>query len=128
MWRWEFLRYAIVGIVSNALLFVLYLMFTSLGVGHNLAASLVYAVGVAQTFVFNRAWSFRDRGARGIAFARYVAAYAFGYVLNMIVLIALVDRAGYPHQWVQGIMILILAVILFLLQKHWVFRGKAATR
>ena len=63
MWRREFIRYAIVGVVSNALLFVLYLSLTVAGVGHKLAATLVYAVGVAQTFVFNRSWSFRDEGA-----------------------------------------------------------------
>jgi len=128
MWRREFIRYAIVGVVSNALLFVLYLSLTVAGVGHKLAATLVYAVGVAQTFVFNRSWSFRYEGAAHHAFARYIAAYAVGYIVNMIALATLVDRAGYPHQWVQGIMIVVLAVMLFLLQKFWVFRQKVVMR
>ena len=117
-----FVRFAIVGIVSNALLFVLYLLVTQLGMGHKLAATLAYAVGVLQTFVFNRSWSFRDGGALGPTCIRYVAAYGFGYLLNMLVLVLLVDRAGYPHLWVQGAMILVLAVMLFLMQKLWVFR------
>src|SRR5438552_667659 len=75
-----FVRFAIVGIVSNAVLFVLYLLVTQLGMGHKLAATLAYAAGVLQTFVFNRSWSFRDVGALRPACIRYVAAYGFGYL------------------------------------------------
>lgn len=120
----EFARFAVVGVVSNAALFLLYLVITQLGVGHKLAASLVYAIGVIQTFVFNRSWSFRDRGAAAPALGRYVGVYAAGYLLNMIVLVVMVDRAGHPHQWVQGTMIVVLAVLLFAAQKLWVFRDK----
>ncbi len=124
----ELVRFTIVGVVSNALLFVLYLVMTQLGMGHKLAATLAYAAGVLQTFVFNRSWSFRADGALRPAFFRYVAAYAFGYVINMVALVVLVDRAGYPHRWVQGVMILLLAALLFLLQKLWVFRETARGR
>ena len=98
---------------------------TSLGMGHKLAATLAYAIGVLQTFFFNRSWSFRDAGAPGPAFVRYVAIYAFGYLFNMAALVVFVDRAGYQHQLVQGAIILILAGALFLLQKFWVFRDKS---
>jgi putative flippase GtrA len=120
----EFARFAVVGVLSNLALFLLYLVITHLGVGHKFAASLVYAIGVMQTFVFNRTWSFRDRGAAAPALRRYIAVYGAGYVLNMIVLTALVDHAGYPHQWVQGTMIIVLAVLLFAAQKLWVFRDQ----
>jgi putative flippase GtrA len=49
-------------------------------------------------------------------------AYGLGYVINLLVLFVLVDHLGYPHQVVQGMMVLALAVMLFLLQKFWVFR------
>lgn len=121
----EFVRFAIVGVISNAVLFAFYLVMTESGVGAKLAATVAYAVGVVQTFFFNRSWSFGDKSARGPAFIRYVVAYALGYVFNMVALVALVDRAGYPHRWVQGATILVLAVMLYLLQKLWVFRGSS---
>jgi putative flippase GtrA len=120
----EFARFAVVGVVSNAALYLLYLLLTQLGLGHKLAASITYAIGVLQTFFFNRSWSFRDRGAAGPALGRYVGAYGLGYALNMLVLALLVDRMGYPHQWVQGVMIIVLAALLFAAQKLWVFREK----
>ena len=124
----EFVRFATVGIVSNAALFLFYLLMTQLGMGHKLAATVAYALGVLQTFVFNRSWSFRHGGAAGPALGRYVAVYAFGYVLNLAALLLLVDRGGLPHEWVQGAVIIALAVFLFLLQKLWVFREKVPTR
>lgn len=118
----QFVRYAVVGLVSNGVLYGLYLVMTQLGIGHKLAATIAYAASVLQTFGFNRAWSFHDRGLVGPAFARYVATYAFGYVVNMAVLMMLVDRAGLRHELVQAATIVLLAVMLFLLQKFWVFR------
>ncbi len=119
--RGQFLRYAMVGVGSNLILYFLYLAFTGLGLGHKLGMSIVYIIGVTQTFLFNRSWSFRHQGARRDAFVRYVATYAIGYFVNLAVLWIAVDHLGLPHQLVQGVMILSLAVMLFLLQKYWVF-------
>lgn len=84
--------------------------------------SLLYGIGVAQTFLFNKKWTFGSTGAHGPALLRYCLTYGLGYVINLLVLILAVDRWGWPHQWVQGTMILSLAVLLFLLQKFWVFK------
>ena len=118
----QFIRYATVGLISNALGYLLYLAFTAAGMEHKMAMTLLYGVGVAQTFFFNKRWSFRHGGMHGPAFARYCIAYGLGYVLNLLALLVLVDRLSYPHEIVQGLMVLSLAVMLFLLQKFWVFR------
>lgn len=120
--RGQFARYAFVGLASNLVLYLAYLGLTLLGLGPKTAMSVLYVLGVAQTFLFNRSWSFGHEGGLHGAFARYVASYAFGYLLNLIVLWIAVDRMGLPHQIVQGVMILTLAVMLFLLQKLWVFQ------
>ena len=118
----QFLRFAIVGCVSNAVLFLMYLALTTLGMGHKVAMSALYLVGIMQTFVFNKRWSFKYKGAVPTALFRYWIVYASGYLLNLSVLMILVDHLGFPHQMVQGIMILVLAVLIFLAHKFWVFR------
>ena len=118
----QFLRYATVGLVSNGVGFLLYLALTAAGMEHKIAMTLLYVLGVVQTFLFNKRWSFKHGGMHGPAFVRYCISYGLGYVLNLVVLIVFVDRFGYPHQIVQGVMVLSLAVMLFLLQKFWVFR------
>ncbi|MBM3676972.1 MAG: GtrA family protein [Actinobacteria bacterium] len=121
--RTQFIRFAIVGAASNLVGYLAYLGLVALGVGPKLAMSVVYAGGVLQSFLFNRAWSFRHSGPLGGSFARYVASYALGYLANLAVLAIAVDRFGLPHAWVQLAMMGFLAVGLFLMQRLWVFRA-----
>ncbi len=110
-----------VGVISNAVLFLLYLVLTQAGIGHKVAMSVLYLMGVVQTFVYNRNWSFRHGGRVSRSFIRYLLLYGLGYLLNLAVLMVFVDSLRFAHQWVQGSMILVLAVLLFLGQKYWVF-------
>lgn len=118
----QLVRYGIVGLASNAVGYLLYLGLTYLGMGPKLAMSLLYGVGVLQTFVFNKKWSFRFEGAATPALVRYATVYAVGYVINFFALMLFVDQAALSHQLVQGVMIFIVAIMLFIAQRYWVFR------
>lgn len=120
-WRVQGLRFAVVGITANLVLYFAYLSLTYVGLGHKLAMTLLYAMGVLQTFVFNKRWSFEFSGGTGRSLPRYVALYAVGYVLNLSVLHLFVDRLGYSHAMVQAVAIFAIAAFLFVGQKHWVF-------
>jgi len=117
----QFVRYATVGLASNGLAYVLYLGLTSVGVGHKLAMSLIYGASALQTFFFNKKWAFQFSGAMSPALARYVIVYALGYIINFLALWLLVDVAGFAHQWIQAVMIVVVAMILFGVQRYWVF-------
>lgn len=52
---------------------------------------------------------------------RYVIAHCIGYLINLSILILMVDKFGYPHQWVQAAAIFIVAGFLFLMFKFFVF-------
>ena len=106
----QLVRYGIVGLASNAFGYFLYLGLTYLGLGPKLAMSLLYGVGVLQTFVFNRKWSFRFSGAATPALLRYATVYAAGYGINFLALMLLVDQMGLPHQWVMGVLVLFMAL------------------
>lgn len=114
-------RYAVVGLTSNAVGYLLYLLLTDLGLGPKLTMSMLYGVGVLQTFLFNKRWTFGHQGRNGAVFIRYCMAYGLGYVINLFALMILVDHLGYPHQIVQGMMIFLVAAMLFLAQRYWVF-------
>lgn len=117
----QFIRYAVVGLAANVLAYLIYLALTFLGLGHKLAMTLVYGASVLQTFVLNKKWSFDFAGATNTALMRYVVAYAGGYVVNFLALWLLVDISGWPHQWVQAVMIVVVAILLFTAQRYWVF-------
>ena len=89
--------------------------------------TLLFLVGLAQTFFFNKYWTFSQRSEFGQSLWRYLTVYGIGYLCNLIALAVLVDAMGCPHAIVQGAAILILAVGLFLAQKYWVFADHAVT-
>lgn len=118
-------RFAVVGIISNAVGFVWYLLLTWFGMGPKMAMSLLYLIGTLQTFLFNKRWSFRYGGQDRAVLARYFACYGMGYALNLVALWLLVDLAGMPHVPVQAAMVLAVAFMMFAVQKFWVFRSRS---
>ena len=116
-----FVRFATVGVISNLTGYFIYIALNLAGMGPKLAMTLTYGLGVLQTFLFNRRWSFRFNGTVGPAMVRYIIAYGLGYLINFMALALLVDRIGLSHMFVQGVMIPIIAALLFLAQKYWVF-------
>ncbi len=119
--RSQFLRYATVGLASNLLLYLAYIGLTTVGFGHKTAMTMLYATGVLITFVANRNWSFEHQGFAHAALIRYVIAYFLGYLLNFSLLWIAVDHLHLPHQGVQAVAVLLVAISLFLMHKYWVF-------
>lgn len=118
----ESLRFGTVGLLSNVVLYFLYLAITALGIGHKSAMTALYCLGFLQTFMLNKKWTFRHEGMLRKTLMRYWVVYVSGYLLNLILLIVFVDLAGFPHQAVQAAMIVLIAALTFVLQKLWVFR------
>lgn len=127
-WNVQFSRYALVGLTSNAVGYLLYLLLTYVGMDYKISMTLLYAVGVLQTFYFNRVWSFRYDGRMSTAFMRYVIAYVLGYLLNLGFLWIAVDNLHLPHQIVQAVAIVTVAAFLFVVHKYWVFAPATARR
>ncbi len=124
MIRRQFIRFAVIGLSLNAALYAAYLLLTHTVMGSRAAMTLTYCSGVLIGFVLNRRITFRFDGDNGSALLRYFAAYAIGYVINFAGLWLLVDHCGVAHEFVQGGMMLALPVVLFLLQRYWVFRAR----
>jgi putative flippase GtrA len=86
-----------------------------------------YCAGVLIGFALNRRITFRFEGASGSALLRYICAYGIGYAINFVGLWLLADHYGIPHEIVQAGMIFGIAVLLFFLQKYWVFKPRRSS-
>ena len=126
-WRIQGTRYVIVGLASNIVLYLIYLLITTFGVRYKIAMTLLYVIGTLQTFALNARWTFKHRGNNKAPLLKYFLAYGACYLINISALIVFVDYIGLPHQVVQGVMILIITVVMFLLQKFWVFTSSITT-
>jgi putative flippase GtrA len=119
--RQQITRFVLVGLGTNAALYVAYLLLTRSLLPPKAAMTVVYVIGVALGFAGNRYWSFRHSTPSRGSVVRYLMAYAAGYVVNLTGLEIGVNRFGMPHEWVQGCMLLVVAIVMFLLQRYFVF-------
>ena len=120
----QLFRYGMVGASINFLLYVGYLMAVKSGLEPKISMSILYLVGVGIGFYSHQQWTYRYDGADKWTLFRFLTSHLIGYLVNFAMLAFLVENLGWPHQWIQAFAIIVVAVILFILFKFWVFPRK----
>lgn len=119
----QLVRYGIAGAAVNLALYAVYLVFTALGLAPLVAATLVFALGIPMSLRAHRSFTFQ---VADVALSRkllFAAGYVVGYVTQIGTLWALYHGLGLPHQVAQLIAMGVVAAVLFLFQKIFVFRA-----
>jgi putative flippase GtrA len=117
----QMVRYGIVGVLTNLAGYLLYLAVTWLWLEPKLAVTVLYPVGVAAAYFGHARYAFTYRGGARRGWLRYLIAHALGYGANVLTLCVFADAIGFPHQAVQAAAIPLVAGVLFLLFKYFVF-------
>lgn len=117
----ELFSFAFIGLITNFLGYGLYLVLTHLFSSPKLTMTFLYTFGAFVSFFANRRFTFKHDGKIGAAGIRFLFVQLLGYILNLTLLLLFVDSLGYKHQIVQAIAILVVAIFLFLLSRHFVF-------
>jgi len=125
--RKEFIRYVVVGVGTNAGGYLLYILFTSLGISPIVTISIGYPMQIGLSFFLNKTWSFSYKGHLSVTSVRYLVAYVVCYLSNVLVLAYFNSYLGYSHLVVQAFAIVGFALLLFLAQKYWVFRSRSVS-
>ena len=115
------IRFGIVGLASNLLLYALYVFLNYLGADPKLAVTILYLLGLSWTFVLNKHWSFSYRGDWGLSYVRYLSLYGGLYATNISALLFFVDILELRHAFVQAAVVIIFIPVMFLMQRCWVF-------
>ena len=119
--------FILIGLAVNTALYGAYLILTHTLLSSFSAMTVTYASGVVMGYLLNRRFTFGFDGENSAAFMRYVCVYVLGYLVNFAGLWLLAGPCGIPHEIVQGLMILGVSVLLFFLQRHWVFKNQLAS-
>ena len=114
-------RFLVVG-VGNTLL-GLGMIFAARQIMPDIAANLVgYLFVVPVSFLSHRNLSFRDRGGRLSAFARYIPTILTGYAANLAVLTTALSADSNPYA-AQTLAIASHVSVTYLLSRFFVFRN-----
>jgi putative flippase GtrA len=121
----QFVRFAIVGASGYALNIGVFAL-AHLAMDYRLAAAVAFSVAVANNFLWNRAWTFRDaRGHTGFQAARFLAVSVAAFAFGLLVLDVLVRDARVEPVLAQAIAIVVATPLSFVGNKLWSFREPA---
>lgn len=126
-WPEELVRYSAVGVATNVFGFLLYVLFTTLGVSPILMISISYPIHIGLAFYLNKKWSFTYEGRISASAVRYLISYIGCYILNVAALKYFYGYWGFSHVLVQAVAVVVIAPLLFVTQKFWVFRENAVS-
>ena len=118
----ELVLFAGVGVVNTVLGLGTIWIASRLGAGPYLANVIGYAVGLTNSFVMNRAITFRARAGAPGASLRFLATFAVAYMVNLGVLsIGLAIDETRAFLW-QIVAMCVYTGVFFVLSKWFVFR------
>ncbi len=127
IWTKQFASYVMIGLTANGLGFLGFTVLTWLGLSPEFAISIIYPIHITFAFILNKSWTFGHEGRISTSAIRYLIAYVGCYLLNVAVLKFFSGYLGYSHLIVQAIAILLISLLLFVVQKHWVFRPRGVS-
>lgn len=118
------LRYGFVGIANTALTLVVVFVLLRLNTHPAIANVAGYAVGLTNSYLMNRSFTF---GARRHPLLPFLISYAISYSANFVVVMVLATITGYRSMLPHLTGMAIYNIIFFLLMKLWVFSENERT-
>lgn len=119
-------RYGVVGVLNNSLGYLIYLALTWRWLEPKVAVTLLYPIGALIGYFSHARYSFNYGGAPSRGLLRYGLAQVVGYLANISMIYVFADLLGLPHQAVQAAAIFVVAGLLFVLFRYFVFTNRHA--
>lgn len=104
-------RYGIVGLTTNGLLYIVFLLILRVGFAPILAAGICYGLGVGLSYILNRAWTFASNDGHLQDLPKFLLAYGVGLICTLFT-ITLLTRWLTP-EWAQLINIIVTALVIY---------------
>jgi putative flippase GtrA len=119
----SFVRFCIVGLINTLIgLAVIYAAMRFGNVQYVIANTLGYAVGAAISFVLNRSWTFRFKGAILHSALQWALVLAVAFVANIFAVIVAHEYFGVDQYLSQVFGVLVYTGLSFLGGRFYAFR------
>lgn len=121
----QFIKFSLIGILNTGLHYVVFIcLFRFVGIHYLVASAIGYGVGLINSFMLNRRWTFSITGGRKERdFCRFVVVNIAALAINIGSLKYLVQDIKIIPEISQIIAIGFSMSINFLGNKFWTFRG-----
>lgn len=116
------MRYGVVGAVTNAILYGVYLVLTFGGIEPRLSMIGTYALGMCATYGANRSWTFMSSRSHSHALPLYGTLYIGVFAVQYLVFEMMLQWSRAPHFIAQLTGMGVAAIILFIASNSLIFR------
>lgn len=118
-------RFGVVGLVNTGLDYLFFLFLVRIGVNYLIAQAASYTMGVINSFLMNRAWTFGNSGREtGDSLLRFLAVNGLSLALSVAGLRALSASGGVSVYLAKIAVTAFPWVIRYLGYKYWAFGMK----
>jgi putative flippase GtrA len=117
----QLLRYGVVGATNTVLTFTTYAVLVAVGAPAAVAAATGWAVGAANGYRLNRAWTFHSVLTGAGPATRYVMVAALGAGLDALGTAVAVGHDHLPRLAAEIAILPAVTVVTFVLCRRWVF-------
>ena len=114
-------RFAVVGAANTLVGLLAVYACKAAGLGDVPANALGYAIGLANSFVWNRRWTFAHAGEPLAAIGRFLAVFLGAWLVNLAVVVALL-RSGVDAHLAHAVGIAPYTVLFYVGCRRWAFR------
>lgn len=118
----RFLKFGTVGVFNTLITLFSFTLFYYIGINYLLAHVMGYALGVLNSFYWNKKWVFKDNRKKSATFYKFIAVNLVTLGIHTLLLYLLVSNAG-----LQPVLANLLAtgaslLINFFLNSKWTFQ------
>jgi putative flippase GtrA len=117
----QLVRYGIIGVLNNLWGYLLYLLLTCFWLDPKLVVSILYPISALMAYFAHSKYSFNYDDRKFKALFRFAVSHMVGYFVNISMLFVFVDVLNYPHPLIQAMAIVVVAIVLFILFRYYVF-------
>lgn len=118
----QMVKFGVVGLTATAIhTVVLLFLVEKLEVGPVLASVPAFLTALVISFLINHHWTFLAKGTYSRYFSRYAVVSAAGLILNIAIMYGTVSLMHKPYIVGLGMVIVLVPLFSFLLQRCWTF-------
>lgn len=119
----QFIKYISVGLLNTIIgLSVIFFCMKILHFTYIVSNILGYAVGLINSFIWNKFWTFRSKGHTGIQTAKFLIVFGISYIIQLGALIIIKEIIHIMPEIAQILAIGIYTITSFTLNKIFTFK------
>ena len=117
------MRFTLCGLLNCSISYTLFVaLYRLVGIHYVPASSIGYCAGIVNSFLMNRAYTFKARGAVQPMIGKFVLVTGVGFGLNLTSLYLLVAFLRLAPEFAQGLALVCAGCLNFVGNKVWTFK------